>query len=76
MIDWLIWSCAVSGAPSPATHLAEERVETVHLRLLLEERVVLGDATQRQIVHEVDLVGLDHVLVLHNQLCVDARGGP
>mmetsp|Transcript_18271 Transcript_18271/g.59604 ORF Transcript_18271/g.59604 Transcript_18271/m.59604 type:complete len:514 (-) Transcript_18271:337-1878(-) len=40
--------------------LGEERVEAVHLLLLLDERVVLRHAVQRQLVHQVDLVRLVH----------------
>ena len=43
--------------------LGEERVETVHLLLLLDEGIVLRDAAQGELVHEVDLVRADHVLV-------------
>ncbi len=40
----------------------EERVEAVHLLLLGDECVVLRDALERQLVHQVDLVGVAHVL--------------
>ena len=49
--------------------LAEQGVETVDLLLLLNERVVLGNSAERQLVHQVDLVRVAHVLVferLHN----------
>lgn len=41
----------------------EEGVQAVDLGLFVDEGVVLGDTPQRQLVHEVDLVGADHVLV-------------
>lgn len=44
--------------------LGKERVETVHFLAFLNESVVLRDTAQRELVHEVDLVGLDHVAVL------------
>lgn len=50
--------------------LREERVETVHLLALLHERVVLRDALQRQLLHQVDLVRIAQMLlheVLHAQ---------
>lgn len=34
------------------------------LLTFLDERVVLSDSSKSELVHEVDLVGLDHVLVL------------
>lgn len=43
--------------------LREEGVETVHLLLLLDEGVVLGDTTQGQLVHEVDFIRAGHVAV-------------
>lgn len=43
--------------------LGEERVETVDLLLLLNKGIVLRDATERKLVHEVDLVRVDHVFV-------------
>ena len=68
MMDWLICSCAVvlisSWRRAQTTHLAEEGVEAMHLLLLFEKGVVLGDAAQGELIHEVDLKGVDHVLVL------------
>ena len=43
--------------------LREESVEAVHLLLLLDERVVLRDTPQCQLVHEIDLVRASHVAV-------------
>uniref|UniRef100_A0A182VJU9 Uncharacterized protein n=1 Tax=Anopheles merus TaxID=30066 RepID=A0A182VJU9_ANOME len=51
--------------------LREERVKTVHLLALLHEGVVLRDALQRQLLHQVDLVRIAQMLlheVLHAQL--------
>ena len=45
-------------------HFGEESVEAVDLLTFLDESVVLGDSSKGELVHEVDLVGLDHVLVL------------
>ena len=44
--------------------LGEERVEAVHLLALLDERVVLRDALERQLVHQVDDVRLAQELLL------------
>mmetsp|Transcript_27995 Transcript_27995/g.88944 ORF Transcript_27995/g.88944 Transcript_27995/m.88944 type:complete len:203 (+) Transcript_27995:315-923(+) len=44
--------------------LREERVQAVHLLPLLHECVELRNALQRELVHEVDLMRLRHVLVL------------
>ena len=43
--------------------LGEERVQAVHLLLLFYESVVLGDAAQRELVHQIDLVRCVHVLI-------------
>ena len=43
--------------------LGEERVQAVNLLFLLYESVILRDAAQRELVHQVDLVGGGHVLV-------------
>ena len=45
-------------------YLGEEGVEAVDLLAFLEKGIVLGKTTQGQLVHEVDLVGLDHMLIL------------
>eukprot|EP00598_Pedospumella_elongata_P012220 CAMPEP_0185012080 /NCGR_PEP_ID=MMETSP1098-20130426/98114_2 /TAXON_ID=89044 /ORGANISM="Spumella elongata, Strain CCAP 955/1" /LENGTH=384 /DNA_ID=CAMNT_0027541129 /DNA_START=1898 /DNA_END=3052 /DNA_ORIENTATION=- len=44
--------------------LGEQRVEAVHLLLLLHKGVVLGDTSQGQLVHEVDHVGIGEELLL------------
>mmetsp|Transcript_11992 Transcript_11992/g.50212 ORF Transcript_11992/g.50212 Transcript_11992/m.50212 type:complete len:251 (+) Transcript_11992:284-1036(+) len=44
--------------------LGEERVQAVHFLLLLHKRVVLRDALQRELLHQVDDVRLAQVLVL------------
>lgn len=41
-----------------SAHLGEQGVEAVHFLFLLHECVVLGDALQGQLVHQVDDVGL------------------
>ena len=41
----------------------EQSVEAVDLLLLFNEGVVLGDTTKSKFVHEVDFVGVVHVLV-------------
>jgi hypothetical protein len=45
-------------------YFGEERVQTVHLLLLLQESIVLGDTAKRKLLHEVDFVRGFHVLVL------------
>lgn len=42
----------------------EERVETVDFLSLSDVGVVLGDALQSQLLHQVDLIGLLQVLGL------------
>lgn len=46
----------------------------MNLLPLLDEGVVLGDSSEGELVHKVDLVGLDHVLVLE-VLDDDREGG-
>jgi len=43
--------------------LGEKGVEAVHLLSLLDVRVELGDATQGELVHQVDGIGFGHVLL-------------
>ena len=43
--------------------LREEGVEAVHLLPLLDEGVILGDAFERELLHQVDLVRPPHALV-------------
>lgn len=50
--------------------LGEQGIEAVHLLPLLDERVVLGDTLQGELLHQVDLVWLAQMLfheVLHAQ---------
>ena len=54
--------------------LGEERVEAVHLLALLDESVVLGDALERELLHQVDLVRLAHQPLLEG-LHLDGEGG-
>mmetsp|Transcript_15818 Transcript_15818/g.40766 ORF Transcript_15818/g.40766 Transcript_15818/m.40766 type:complete len:470 (-) Transcript_15818:225-1634(-) len=54
--------------------LREERVEAVDLLALLDEGIVLRDALQCELLHEVDLIGLAHDLVLE-RLDLDGEGG-
>ena len=54
--------------------LGEEGVEAVDLLPLLDKGVVLGDALQGQLVHQVDLVGLLEVLP-HEALDGEGEGG-
>ena len=44
--------------------LGEECIETVHFLALFDKRIVLRHTAEREFIHEVDLVRLDHVLVL------------
>lgn len=44
--------------------LGEEGIEAVDFLAFLDEGIVLGNTTKRQFVHQVDLVGLDHMLIL------------
>ena len=41
----------------------EQSVESVYLRLLLHEGVVLGDASKGELVHQIDFVWFVHVFV-------------
>lgn len=52
----------------------EEGVQAVYLLLLLDKGVVLGDSAEGELVHEVDFVGVVHVLV-HELLDNDGEGG-
>ena len=54
--------------------LGEERVEAVDLLPLLHEGVVLRDALEGQLVHQIDLVGVAHVLP-HEGLDRQGEGG-
>ena len=54
--------------------LGEERVEAVDLLPLLHEGVVLGDALEGELIHQVDLVGVAHVLP-HEGLDGQGEGG-
>lgn len=54
--------------------LGEERVEAVDLLPLLHEGVVLRDALEGQLVHQVDLVRVSHVLP-HEGLDGQGEGG-
>lgn len=54
-ICWIFTHCTYPG---------EEGVETVDLLPLSHVGVVLGDALQGELLHEVDLIGLLQVLVL------------
>ena len=45
-------------------NLGEERIQTVDLLSLLDVGIILGDATQSKLLHEVNLVRVLHVLVL------------
>lgn len=47
------WACAWL-----CSHLGEECVEAVDLLSLVHEGVVLRDAAQRQLLHQIDLVGV------------------
>jgi hypothetical protein len=48
------------------SNLGEKCVETMDLLPLFQECVVLSDTTKSQLVHEVDLVRVLHMLVLEN----------
>ena len=56
------------------TCLAEEGVEAVDLLFLLHESVVLRHSEQSELVHQVDLVGLLHVLLHERGHRVGERG--
>lgn len=62
-------SIATLSQSSP--HLSEKRVQAEHLLLLLHVGVVLRDADQRELLHEVDLVRTAHVLL--HELAHSAR---
>ena len=68
MMDWLICSCtrvrqAVERIGVVA-HLGKQCVQTMDLLSLFDVGVVLCDATKGQFIHEVNLIGLLHVLLL------------
>ena len=50
--------------PHCYSYLREESVETVHLLSLFDVGVVLGDALERELVHEVDGVRVVQVVLL------------
>lgn len=50
------------------THPGEEGVETVDLLPLGHVGIVLGDALQGELLHQVDLIGLLQVLVLFRRI--------
>ena len=54
--------------------LGEKRVEAVDLLPLLHEGIVLCDALEGQLVHQIDLVGVAHVLP-HEGLDRQGEGG-
>jgi hypothetical protein len=69
------WSVErAKGCKAREMYLGEKGVETVNLLSLLDEGVVLGDSSKRELLHEVDLVGLNHVLLLE-VLDDDGEGG-
>ncbi len=43
--------------------LGEEGVQAVDFLLLFDEGVVLGDSAESEFVHEIDLVGISHMLI-------------
>ena len=49
--------------------LGEERVEAVHLLLLFDEGVVLRDAAQGELVHQIDDVRVGQELLLEALNC-------
>jgi len=61
------------------THFREERVEAVDFLLFLYKSVILWDAFQRQLIHQVDLVRVVQVLPLeqvkHNVICLSWWAG-
>lgn len=46
-----------------STNLGEQRVQAVDLLLLLDVGVVLGDALEGELLHQIDLVWVVHVLL-------------
>ena len=44
--------------------LGKECVEAVYLLLLFHEAVVLGDSTEGELVHKIDLIRIFHVFIL------------
>lgn len=54
----------MSAVMTKLAHLGEQRVETVHFLSLFDIGVVLGDTFQGELIHEVDVEGLDHVSIL------------
>ena len=45
-------------------YLGEQGVKAVDFLAFLHKGIVLGDTAESELVHQVDLVGLDHVLIL------------
>lgn len=43
----------------------KQGIETVDLLSFLHERIVLGDASQSEFVHQIDLVWISHMFLLH-----------
>ena len=56
------------------TCLGEQSVQTMNLLAFFDKGVVLGDSTESEFVHEVDLVRRVHVLV-GKVLDRDGEGG-
>ena len=54
MTSWKVETEGKAALTLIDAELCEERVEAVDLLLLLDVRVVLRDALQRQLVHQVD----------------------
>jgi len=51
-------------------YLGEESVEAVDFLALLDKSIILGNTAKCQFVHQVDLVRLDHMLVLIRTLII------
>ena len=63
-IGYVLWENSIYPGIRPRIHLGEQRVEAVHFLALLDEGVVLRDALEGQVVHEVYLVRVGDELVL------------
>lgn len=56
----------------PTTDLGKQGVQAVNLLTLLDEGIVLGNTLQRELLHQVDLIGALQELVTEFLHCWDA----
>lgn len=56
------------GYFSGETDLGEQRIQTVNLLSLLDVRVILGNTSKRQLLHQVNFIRVFHVLLLKRDM--------